>query len=322
MPGADDAGDRRRNEPAAPGVFPDVFRASVLGVGIGTVCATLVAIGDAGDLELPEPPSRPRYLALGGSLIELAAEAGPGCFAPMLDELRRHPRWSIRIDDLEWDDVVGNEPDPRHASIVIDARAATWRDGSLPQTMALAEDERRAVLAAFELDCRVDPAQPPPAYGGRYIGVALGEDGATVAELRTHSFVTVRLDQLFDQIRARYLAGRAADLRGFSLELAGVIRDGRDDRGRSTYQPYRVELHDRDLAAHATLEDRVRLLDWAMTRPVTRPAGPRTARGTLRAYGTSRPIAIDLDADLTDWRQYGVFSDLAMWSSVNREPAD
>lgn len=299
-----------------------MLRASVLGLGVGTLCATLAAIGGAEPIVIPEPTPPTRYLALSGEPFDLAAEAGPGCFAPMLDELRRHPGWSIRIDDLEWDDVVGDGPDPRHASLVLDAAGGTWRDGVLPQSLSLAEDERRAVLAAFALDCRVDPAQPRPGYGGRYIAVALGEAGTAVAHFRTNTFVALRLGELFRQIRARYVAGRAADLQGFSLELAGTHRTGRDDRGRSIYEPYRLELRDHGLATQGTLEDRVRLLDWAMTQPVTLPAGKQIAHGTLRAYGTSRPIAIDLSVTLGLWTRYPVFNELALWAAMSREPID
>ncbi|HWO22638.1 MAG TPA: hypothetical protein VNO30_27955 [Kofleriaceae bacterium] len=299
-----------------------MLRATVLGLGVGTLCATLAAIGGAQPIELPEPAPRPRFLALGGELLELAAETGPGCFAPMLDELRRHPRWSIRIDDLEWDDVVDDEPDPRRASIVLDAAAGTWRDGWLPQSLSLADDERRALWAAFALDCRVDPEQPRPGFVGRYFTVALGEDGTAVARFRTNSFVALRLGALFDQIRARYVAGRAADVHGLSLELAGVRRTGRDDLGRSEYEPYRLDLRDFDQATHNTLEDRVRLLDWAMTLPAALPAGKQVVRGTLRAHGTSRPIALDLRADLYHWGHHALMSELSMWASINREPID
>jgi hypothetical protein len=298
-----------------------MLRASILGLGVGMLFAALAAIGGAEPIEIPEPTWRPQYLALGGSLVELAAEAGPGCFAPMLDELRRHPRWSIRIDDLEWDDVVDDEPDPRHASIVLDAAAGTWRDGLLPQSLSLAEDERRAVLAAFALDCRVDWTQPRHGFVGRYIGVALGEYGAAVVRFPTNSPVAVRLGELLDQIRARYVAGRAADLQRFVLELEGPRRD-RDDQGRSIYVPYRLDRRDRDLAAYYTLEDRVRLLDWALTLPVALPASNHVIRGTLRAYGISRPIAIDLEANSSHWMRYAVFGELAIWASINREPID
>jgi hypothetical protein len=300
-----------------------MLQASVLGLGVGTLCAVLAAIGGAEPIEIPEPTPPTRYLALGGELVELAAEAGPGCFAPMLDELRRHPRWSIRIDDLEWGDVVDGEPDPRLASIVLDAAGGTWRDGWLPQSLSLAEDERRAVLAAFALDCRVDPAQPEPGYVGRYIGVALGEDGAAVTRFRTNSFVALRLGELFGQIRARYFASRAADLNGFALELAGPRRTGRDDRGRSIYEPYHLDLRDPGPATHDNLEDRVQLLDWAMTLPVALPAGNQVVRGTLRAYGTSRPIAIDLRAVQALRMRYSSFSELGYWASMNHEsPVD
>ena len=105
-----------------------------------------------------------------------------------------------------------------------------------------------------------------------------------------------------------------------SLELEGPRRT-RDDRGRSIYEPYRLELRDRDLAAYDTLEERVRLLDWAMTLPVALPAGNQTIRGTLRAYGTSRPIAIDLTARSGPER-HSLPSELAIWAAINREPID
>jgi hypothetical protein len=293
-----------------------MLRAVILALGVGTLCAALSAIDGAGPIELPAPRPGPALMALGGDLVDPDFGAGVGCFVPMLDELRRHPRWSIRIDDLEWDDVVDGEPDPRRASIVLDAETGTWRDGWLPQSLTLAEDERRALLAAFALDCRVDPAAPPHGFVGRYIGVALGEDGLVVAKFQTNSFVALRLEELFDRIRARYVAGRADDLRGFSLELAGTMRDGTDDRGRPVRKPHRVAISERDLASFDTLEKRVRLLDWALTQPAVLTGGKHVVRGTLRAHGTSRPIAVDLYAYLADEMQRSVWSELAIWAAI------
>ncbi|HWU89712.1 MAG TPA: hypothetical protein VN253_20760 [Kofleriaceae bacterium] len=301
-----------------------MLRETILGLGVGTLCTVLVVIEGTGPAEIPESALEPpRLLALGGEMVDLTAEAGPGCFAPMLEELRRHPHWSVRIDDLVWDDVVGNEPDERRASILLGAETSTWRDGWLPQSLTLAEDERRQVLAAFALDCRVDPDQPPPPFGGRYIGIALGEVGDPVVQFPTNSFVALRLEKLFDQFRERYLAGRAEDLHGFSLELAGTWRADRDERGRPIREPHRVEIRESDLAAaYDTLEGRVRLLDWALTQPATLPAGAHAARGTLRAHGTSRPIAVDLDAHLALSMQYSVWSELSMWAAVDRPDDD
>jgi hypothetical protein len=296
-----------------------MLRATIFGLGVGTLCAALAALDGVAAVE-PAAERQPQYFALGGELVEQVAEtgAGAGCFAPMLEELQRHPHWSIRLDDLEWDDVASSEPDERHASIVIDGTTAVWRDGWLPQSMTLAEDERRAVLAAFALDCRIDEAQPRAGYGGHYIGVSLGEDGPAVVHFRTRSFVMARMRELFEQIRARYVAGRAADLRGFSLELAGVRNVDRDEQDRLIYKPYRLTIREADLAQN-TLEDRVRLLDWAMTRRTALPAGRQIVSGTLRAHGTSRPIAVDLTTDRPGMLRYEVFRELDMWAAVNHE---
>jgi hypothetical protein len=253
-------------------------------------------------------------------MVDLAAENdGPACFTPMLDELRRHPHWTIRIDDLVWDDVVGDEPDERRAILLIDADTATWRDGALPQNVALTAAERRDVLAAFSLDCRVDESLPQNGYSGHYIGVAFGEEGPPVATFSTNAPIMVRLEELFEAIRARYIAGRADDLQGFSLELAGTWSADRDEQGRRIREPHRVEVRERDIAAHAheDLEDCVRLLDWALAQPVSLPAGAHIARGTVRAYGRSRPIAVDL-MRLGYVSSSSLFSELGMWASIER----
>jgi hypothetical protein len=302
-----------------------MLQSSLVALGVGTLCATAVALNGAGPIEIdPAPEPRPTYLALGGEIVELAAmNHGPGCFEPMLDELRRHPHWSIRIDHLVWDDVVGDRPDPRRETLVIDGETATWRDGKRPQSLALTGAERRDVLAAFALDCRVDETRPPNGYEGDYIGVALGEDSPIVTRFPTNSPIEVRLVELLGAIRARYLATRVDDLRGFSIELAGTMRDY-DERDRPTRRPHRVEYHDR-LAAADRLEDRVALLDWAMEQPISLPPSNRIARGTLRAYGTSRPIAVDLmnlDNDEgvieASWSSYGSFGELTTWAAIER----
>jgi hypothetical protein len=298
-----------------------MLRASLLALALaaGTLFAAATTLNGADPIEAaPAAEPRPTYLALGGSLVELAAENhGPGCFAPMLEEIRRHPRWSIRIDELVWDDVVDDEPDERRAMLVIDAETATWRDGFLPQNTALTAQERRDVLAAFALDCRVDESLPQNGYSGHYIGVALGEDGPVVAQIPSYSPVVVRLVALLDAIRTRYNAGRADDLRGFSLELAGTWHDGNDAQGRPLRAPHRLVIREQDFTERDELEYRVRLLDWAMTQPVSLPADDHIARGTLRAYGRSRPIAVDL-RKLGHWSSYAAFGELGIWASVER----
>jgi hypothetical protein len=74
-------------------------------------------------------------------------------------------------------------------------------------------------------------------------------------------------------------------------------------------------------AAGVELAYRVELRDWAMTQPVSLPPGDRIARGTLRAYGTSRPIAVDL-AKLGDWTRdsYSLFRALLSWEEEREQP--
>lgn len=304
-----------------------MLRASLLGLGAGTLAAALAALNGAGPIEAaPAAEPRPAYVALGGGMVDLAADNhGPGCFAPMLDELRRHPHWTLRIDELVATDVVSDEPDERRALLVIDAETATWRDGALPQNVSLTAAERRDALAAFALDCRIDESLPWGGYGGHYIGVALGEDGPPAATFPINAPVTVRLLELLGSIRARYVASRADDLQGFSLELAGTWPSDRDEQGRSIRSPHRVELRDRDLAPYNDLEDRLRLLDWAMTQPASLPADRHILRGTLRAYGRSRPIAIDLRrvGNGTVYPiAYPIFSELSLWASIERNADD
>jgi hypothetical protein len=172
------------------------------------------------------------------------------------------------------------------------------------------------VLAAFALDCRVDASLPANGYTGRYIGIALGEARSPVTTFPTNSPIAVRLQALFDALRARHIAGRADDLKGFSIELAGTRRDY-DDRNRPIRVPHVVEFRDQ-LAGAVDLEQRVRLLDWAMTQPVSLPASDRVVRGTLRAYGTSRPIAIDLGT-LEYNGAHRAFDELQRWESIERQ---
>lgn len=296
-----------------------MLQTSLVALGVGTLCAVASALNGAGPIEI-EP--RPAYLALGGEMVEMAAETyGTGCFVPMLDEIRRHPRWSIRIDDVHWASDGGDDHVSRRlATLVIDGETATWRDGTLPRSLTLTGAERRDVLAAFALDCRVDEARLGCGNGGRYIGVALGEDGPLVAKFPESSSIKLRLQELFHEIHARHIAGRIDDLNGFSLELERTTRTGHDNRGQPIRKPHRFVFPSED-AAGVELVHRVDLLDWAMTQPVSLPPGDRIARGTLRAYGTSRPIAVDL-AKLGDWTwdSYSLFRALLSWEEESEQP--
>jgi hypothetical protein len=314
---------RRCNELPARGVFLDMFRTSLVALGVGTLCAVVAALNGAGPIEIaPAPEPRPTYLALGGELVEMAAETyGTGCFVPMLDEIRRHPRWSIRIDYVQWDsDGGGNYESRKLATLVIDAETATWRDGVLPRSLTLTAAERRDVLAAFALDCRVDESRLGCGNGGRYVGVALGEDGPLVTRFPESSSIKLRLQELFHVIEGRHIAGRGDDLDGFSLELERTTRSGRDPRGQPSQAPQRFVFPTEDTGG-AELASQLDLLDWAMTQPVSLPPGDRIASGTLRAYGTSRPIAIDL-AKVRDWTRdsYGLFRELVRWEEEGDHP--
>ncbi|HWO25678.1 MAG TPA: hypothetical protein VNO30_43365 [Kofleriaceae bacterium] len=292
-------------------------------LGVATLGAVVSALNGAGPIEIaPALEPRPAYLALGGEMVEMAAETyGTGCFVPMLDEIRRHPRWSIRLDYVQWDwNGADNHSSRRVAALVIDGETATWRDGTLPRSLTLTEAERRDVLAAFALDCRVDESRLGCGNGGRYVGVALGEDGPLVARFPESSSIKLRLQELFHAIHARHIAGRIEDLSGFSLELERTARTGHDRQGQPIRKRHRFVFRDED-AADVELAYRVDLLDWAMTQPVSLPPGARVVSGTLRAYGTSRPIAVDL-AKLDDWARdsYGLFRALLDWEEESERP--
>lgn len=299
-----------------------MLQASLVALGVGTLCAVASALNGAGPIEIePAPEPRPAYLALGGEMVEMAAETyGTGCFVPMLDEIRRHPRWSIRIDYVQWGSDGTYHESKRLATLVIDGETATWRDGTLPRSLTLTGAERRDVLAAFALDCRVDESRLGCGNGGRYIGVALGEDGPLVAKFPESSSIKLRLQDLFHAIDERHLADRIDDLNGFSLELERTTRTGHDNRGQPIRKPHRFVFRNKD-AADVELASQVDLLDWAMTQPVSLPPGDRIARGTLRAYGTSRPIAVDL-AKLGDWTResYSLFRTLLSWEEESEQP--
>ena len=299
-----------------------MLQTSLVALGLGTLCAVASALNGARPIELePAPEPRPALLALGGEMVELAAETyGTGCFVPMLDQIRRHPRWSIRIDYVQWDWDGGDvHVSKRLATLVIDGATATWRDGPLPRSLTLTAAERRDVLAAFTLDCRVDESRLGCGNGGRYIGVALGEDGPFVAKFPESSSIKLRLQELFHAIQARHIAGRVDDLNGFSLELEleRTTRIGHANPGQSLQEPHRFVFRNEDPSG-IELAHRVDLLDWAMTQPVSLPPGDRIARGTLRAYGTSRPIAVDL-AKLGDWTQdsYSLLRALVLWERAS-----
>jgi hypothetical protein len=230
----------------------------------------------------------------------------------MLDELQRHPHWSIRLDHLEWTDYGDDE---HHASLVIDGETGTWRDRTLPQSLTLTAEERREVLAAFARDCRVDESLPYGGYSGDYIGVAFGESGPVAAKFPFNSHVAVRLVELFERLRDRHIAGRADDLRGFSLELTAIL-PGQDHEGRPIRQRHRIVLGERDLVERYDLHNRVHLLDWAMARATSLPAGDGIFRGTLRAHGTSRPIAVDLEAETWHSGRYRILRDLSHWAKL------
>jgi hypothetical protein len=261
---------------------------------------------------LPQPAT---YIAMGGQAVEVPPAA---CLVPMIGELRKRPNWTLRVDDMRWTDYNPPE-DPRHASIVIDASGAIWRDDWLhQQTMPLTAAELRDVMAAFELGCDVDESIPPTgAYEGRYINVAYGKTEKAAAKLDDDSPVVMRLGELFEAIRGRYIGNRAGATKQFVMKLAGVWRDGEGEDG---WTKHAIEIDASKLETDAA--ERVAFVDWALALPRTRPAGRMTATGTFTMDGVTRPIAVNLDESTDEnrgLRNLSLAHELTFWMSINRE---
>jgi hypothetical protein len=290
-------------------------RLIVIAACFGVVIAA-IAIVAANWPQLPNRtiPPAVTYVPMGGQAVEVP-EAG--CLVPMIAELRKRPSWTLRIDDMRWTDYTSPDEDPRHASIVVDAQGAVWRNEWLhQQTMPLSADELRDVMAAFELTCDVDESIPNTgAYEGRYINIAYGKTEKAAAKLDYHAPVTMRLGELFEAIRGRYITNRAGATKQFVVKLSGLRRDG----GAREWNPYTLTI---DGTGYENEGLRVMFVDWLLGQPHTRPKGRMTATGTFTMDGITRPIAINLDR--RDKENYAVDQlelapALRMWMSINSQ---
>lgn len=285
----------------------------VLATGIAVVLAAIVIVA-ANWPQLPKRtiPPAVTYIPMGGQAVEVPAVA---CLAPMIAELRKRPSWTLRIDDMRWTDYTSPDEDPRHASIFVDASGATWRNDWLPQqTMPLTTVELRDVMAAFELQCEIDESIPNTgAYEGRYINIAYGKTEKAAAKLDYHAPITMRLGELFEAIRGRYITNRAGATKQFVVKLSGLRRDG----GEREWNPYTLTI---DGTGYENEGLRVMFVDWLLGQPHTRPKGRMTATGTFTMDGVTRPIAINLDRRAEENRsvsQLELAPELRMWMSIN-----
>jgi hypothetical protein len=240
-----------------------------------------------------------------------------GCLAPIVAEMHKRPNHVIRIDDMRWTDYTSGDDDPRHASIFVEPGGATWRDDWLPQqTIPLTADELAKLIAGFDLGCDRDESIPPSGrYEGRYIGVAYGKTEKLAAQLAYNAPATLQIGAVFDAVRSRYVANRAAASRSFVIKLTGRCRAC--DAGPD-WSKHVVEIDSNKLETDD--ETRVTLVDWALALPASLPPGKMTATGTLTMAGVSKPIAFSLDDRVADehLRQINIASELTMWMSINR----
>ena len=280
-------------------------------VGVIIAAITIVAVN------WPKLPARTLptniYVPMGGQAVEVPAK---GCLVPILGEIQKRPNWAIRIDDMRWTDYTDTPNDPRHASIVVDASGGTWRDDRLPQqTLPLTDAELRDLMAAFALGCETDESISNHGYEGRYITVAYGKTEPTAARLDSNSPVVLQIGALFDSLRGRYIDNRMDATKQFALKLSGTWRGG--PHGEWTKHAIVIDSTTYEVDASAA----VNFVDWAMAQPTTLPKGRMVATGTFTLDGTSRPIAVQLDADDTERaiEQIGIAEELRRWMSTNRQ---
>jgi len=287
-------------------------KTAVVAILVGVVI-TAIALVAANWPDLPERTlPKPTYVPMGGQPVDIP---GKGCLAPMIAELQKRPNWVVRIDDMWWTDYTQGDDDPKHAEIVIDASGATWQSAWLAsQHLQLTNQERDAVLAAFELSCKQDESMPHGGYEGRYINVAYGRTGKAAARIEYNSPATIRFGELFTSIRGRYVANRAGAAKNYVVKLTGLLRNDPEwTKKEEVIDSTKYQGSD---------EDRVDFLDWVLMQPQTLPKGKNVAVGTLTMEGKSRPLAVKLDRLAEANRvleRTTLASELLMWMTVNRE---
>lgn len=288
-----------------------VVMLAAIGLVVGAISLVAAKWPRLPDRTLPTPP---KYVAMGG---QATTALHTGCLAPIVAEMRKRPNHVIRVDDMRWTDYTSGDDDPRKASIFVEPGGATWRDEWLPQqTIPLTADELAKLIAGFDLRCEKDESQESShGYEGRYIGVAYGKTEKRAAELRYKAPATLQIGEVFDAVRARYVANRAAASRSFVIKLTGRCR--RCSAGPD-WSKHTVEIDSNKLETDD--ETRVALVDWALALPASLPESRTTATGTLTMAGVTKPIAFSFDDGVAEehLRQLDIASELTMWMSINR----
>jgi hypothetical protein len=246
----------------------------------------------------PEEPAPAAVIVEAVHVVPLAGGVDivgeDACAAPAIAELVKHPHWQLVLHEREWDDVVDDNPDETLASVRIDEAHATWTDGDLPQSIELLPAERARLLAAAQRSCtRIREGN---GYTGYYIAIAYGP-GAAAIELPSDSRAAIDAIEVFDQIRARYVATRLSTARVMKLTLAGPRHYDIAWKRHTVVVRADGTVTDEDGQALEPLAalDLVDVLDWALQLPST-ARGPNTLTGTLEIAGSKKAVGVELDS--------------------------
>jgi hypothetical protein len=281
--------------------------ATTIGIGIAVVLAR------GGAKDEPARASRPevKYLPLaGGDTFDQIPTTS--CLVPTLDELRKHPNWMVRIDQRS--SFAGNidAPPSLDAVIELEAKGAQWHDGWRTDAKTAIEPAAvAAVTRALTASCAEDSGAPHVGTDIVWFEIAYGPGGDASVHLPETSAVAAALVPIFDAARKLHVSSRIKRARTVVLRLKG--RQFVKNKG---WRPWALTV---DVSKpEITDEDAVTLLDWALAQPETMELGEMVVSGTLVVEGTSRPIAVALDASEREqmgwvahglrplWELYGV----------------
>lgn len=257
----------------------------------------LVAIACKDEPAAPPPPKPepPKLIPLAGPGFYEVDQTS--CLAPTITQLRKQPRWMVRIDELSSFEDNIDAPPGREGVIEWEANGARYRHDYTPGGRTpLPAEQVTALEKALSLSCLEQP-QKESFVRFVWYEIAFGLTGPAATSLTRTSDVVQALSPIFDAARANHMRTRLPLARTLVLTASGKekLRDKHDYPIPKAWKPRTIRVDLRTPSKDISDDDAVFFLDYAMGLPETLPVGPQSLIGTLTVDGKSRPVAIPLD---------------------------
>lgn len=218
------------------------------------------------------------------------------CLAPTLMQLRKHPNWMIRIDEMT--SFEGAVHGPRWPASIVEwqASGATWHDEFTPSAKtALDAGQIAALEQALLSSCEPDDKPRAHLEDIRWFEIGYAAGGTSATELAPRSPAALALAPIFAAARAQHVSSRLPVARTLVMTVKGKQHVPKANSWFETNGWKNRTITIDTSRPGVSDEDAVFVLDWATGSPETLPWNAHTLAGTLTVHGKTRPVALSIE---------------------------